>query len=152
MTSRFSRAHPVAALAVVLVLAGCSGSDEGEPSTTAEGPPATSKAPLTVPSTTGPTGVVSAPEAVVESARIDAAEVTGAAPDDVNVVSARAVVWPDTGLGCAAPGTSVAQVLTNGYWVVLQVGDRVLDYRSGPDELVRVCTDGVPPVDVIVDQ
>ncbi len=95
---------------------------------------------------------MAAPASLVEAARAEAGAAAGVPTDDIVVVSARTVVWSDAGLGCAPAGTSVAQVLTEGYWIVLQAGDRVFDYRAGLDEQLRPCTNGAPPVDVIVDQ
>jgi hypothetical protein len=59
----------------------------------------------------------------------DVLQRTGAQQDAVTVVRAEAVTWPDGSLGCPQPGMAYLQVLIEGYWVVLQVGDAQYDYR-----------------------
>jgi len=70
----------------------------------------------------------------------------------VEVIRAQQVVWSDTSLGCPQPGQMYAEVLTNGYWVVLQAADDVFDYRATINGDFSRCIGGLPPVDVLVDR
>jgi hypothetical protein len=53
--------------------------------------------------------------------RVVAAE-TGAAPQEISVVSIEEREWSDSSLGCPAPGMMYTQVITPGYMVVLEAG------------------------------
>lgn len=79
----------------------------------------------------------------------DLASVDAAA---VEVIRAQQVIWSDASLGCPQPGRSYAQVLTNGYWVVLQTAGIAFDYRAADDGEFSRCIEGLPPVDVLVDR
>jgi hypothetical protein len=75
--------------------------------------------------------VGTAPESFVATAVADLAERLGVDPDAVEVVSADAVVWPDAGLGCPAPGMSYAQVQVEGTRIVLAHDGGEYPYHSG---------------------
>ncbi|MCB9155374.1 MAG: hypothetical protein H6649_15125 [Caldilineae bacterium] len=57
----------------------------------------------------------------------------------VEVVDAVEVEWPDTSLGCPAPGDSYAQVLTNGTQLTLQVNGQTYDYRGRSPDTMFLC-------------
>ena len=59
----------------------------------------------------------------------DAAERTGIAIDDIEVVRAEAVTWNDGSLGCPEPGTFYTQALVDGYHVIVDAGGEELDFR-----------------------
>lgn len=69
----------------------------------------------------------------------EAAPLTGAPREDLVIVRAERVVWPDAGLGCPEPGMAYPQVLVPGYWVVIEADGRMLDYR-GARGSHRPCT------------
>jgi hypothetical protein len=54
---------------------------------------------------------------------IDAAAIT--------VTSAAVVVWPDSSLGCPAPGQQYAQVTTDGALILLSAADTEYPYHAG---------------------
>lgn len=67
----------------------------------------------------------------VLAAKADLARRSGVSADDIEVVEARQVTWPDASLGCPEPGMVYAQVLTRGVLIVL--GHRGQPYRyHGP--------------------
>ncbi|MDH3250979.1 MAG: hypothetical protein OEQ47_18560 [Acidimicrobiia bacterium] len=107
------------------------------------------KAPV-VPSTTTTAAAVSSGIPGLDGVVASAASSAGVPVSEVTILTAVAVVWPDAGLGCSKQ--EVLQVATNGYWIVLQITDRLVDYRAGADAVFRVCVDGLPPVDSIVDR
>jgi hypothetical protein len=51
--------------------------------------------------------------------------------DRIRLGHASAKQWPDASLGCPEKGMVYAQVVTPGYWVQLQVDEKVYDIRVG---------------------
>ncbi|MFN3928848.1 MAG: hypothetical protein ACK4OK_04345 [Thermoflexus sp.] len=68
---------------------------------------------------------------VVELARQDLAARLGLPADEVRVIEARAVTWPDSSLGCPEPGRMYLQVLTPGYRVILEARGQRYAYHAG---------------------
>lgn len=69
-------------------------------------------------------------QAAVEAAREYLAEHLEVDRGQVGLVYAEPGEWPDTSLGCPEPGKIYAQVLTPGYRVVLQVGNRQYELHT----------------------
>lgn len=63
--------------------------------------------------------------------RLDLAGRLGLASDAIQLVSVEPATWPDACLGLAQPGEMCAQVLVEGYRVLLQAGGAVYEYRTG---------------------
>jgi len=79
------------------------------------------------------------PAAVLDPILADAAQRTGLPQNALEVALAEARTWPDGSLGCPQSGMAYTQVLVDGYQVIVQAGDRTLDYRgSGPGRF-RLC-------------
>ena len=76
---------------------------------------------------------------VVAEARADLAERLGVESDQVEVISAEVVTWPDGSLGCPEPGMSYTQALVDGSKVVLGHDDRVYVYHAGDDDQPFLC-------------
>ena len=70
---------------------------------------------------------------IIERAREDLVQATGAASDAITVLSAEEVEWSDTSLGCPEPDAMYAQVITPGYLIVLETGGETYEYHSGAD-------------------
>jgi hypothetical protein len=68
----------------------------------------------------------------------------GLAPPDVEVLEARAVVWPDGSLGCPQPGMAYIQVQIEGALVRVRVGDKAYEYHSGGRRPPFLCTTPAP--------
>jgi hypothetical protein len=60
----------------------------------------------------------------------------GIATDQIAIVSAEQVEWPDACLGAAAEGDMCAQVITPGYRIVLEANGK--QYEAHTDETGRV--------------
>ena len=132
-TMRF--ATGVAALATVLA-ACASGSDlpaAETTTTTAAATPTTENDTTTMP--------ISEQEElpIVTPAQADLARRLGVEPDDLEVISAEEVTWPDGSLGCPEPGMSYTQALVEGSKVVLGHDDRVYVYHAGDDGEPFLC-------------
>lgn len=68
--------------------------------------------------------------------------------DQVTVVSAEAVTWGDTSLGCPQPGMRYAQVVTDGTRIVLAHDGTDYAYHSGGDRRSPfLCEQPRAPVD-----
>jgi len=81
----------------------------------------------------------SVPSRLLESPAVRAAISAEAASlgvdeERVEVVDVREVTWPDAGLGCAPPDQMVAQVLTPGFKVTLEVDGQRAVYRTDRPE------------------
>ena len=84
---------------------------------------------------------------LIERATADLVQAADAAPDEITVISTEEVEWGDTSLGCPEPDGMYAQVITPGYFIVLESGGSTYDYHSGIDPegpLVQCIEEGVP--------
>ena len=66
----------------------------------------------------------------VHEARRDLSRQLGVGLDTVELLAVEAVQWPDSSLGCPTPGMMYAQVITPGYRILLQAGDRTFEYHG----------------------
>ena len=122
---------------LVVTLAACGAGTDGSvvgatsmPSTT---PPSTEDETTTMP--------ISKQEQlpIVAPAKVDLATRLGVEPDELEVVSAEEVTWPDGSLGCPEPGMSYTQALVDGSKVVLGHDDQVYVYHAGDDGEPFLC-------------
>jgi hypothetical protein len=75
----------------------------------------------------------------VAGAQNDLARRFGVGADQVEVVEARSVMWPDRGLGCPAPGMLYVQVPEDGLLIRLRYGGRFYEYHSGAGRPPFLC-------------
>lgn len=75
---------------------------------------------------------------VVGLARDDLAKRLKINPDEIELVSAEAVNWPDASLGNPQPGMMYAQVITPGYKIVLAAKGNRYQYHSSRQSVVFV--------------
>ena len=84
---------------------------------------------------------------LVERAKEDLMQTAGADSDEITLVSTEEVEWGDTSLGCPHPDEMYAQMITPGYFIVLESGGNTYDYHTGTDPdgpLVQCTEDGTP--------
>jgi hypothetical protein len=62
--------------------------------------------------------------------------------DQIELLAAEAVEWPDTSLGCPQPGMMYAQVITPGYRLILATGEKQYRYHTDRRERVVLCQTG----------
>lgn len=127
---------PLASLAVVLglVVAACG------PTPTTE-----TTSPVSTPAASPSPASGQAPdeaEETIAAVQQDLAARLGISPDQIQVVSAEAVDWPDASLGCPQPGMSYAQVVTPGYLIVLEADGEEYEYHSGGIDTWILCERG----------
>lgn len=78
-------------------------------------------------------------ESLVVQAVEDLAQRLGIDPDQIELVEAEAVVWPDGGLGCPQPGMAYIQVQRDGALIRLAAGGRIYNYHSGGGQSPFLC-------------
>jgi hypothetical protein len=79
------------------------------------------------------------PRELVEKARADLSEHLGISTEQISVVEARAVEWPDASLGCPQPEMMYATVITPGFWILLGVDGVTYPYHTDAEEQVILC-------------
>lgn len=84
------------------------------------------------------------------SAIEDLAKRLGIKPEEIAVVRAEEVDWPDGSVGCPQPGMRYKQMLVNGTFVQLKVGDRLYNYHGSGSRAPTLCIskDEVLPEDL----
>jgi hypothetical protein len=104
---------------------------------------------ITEESMTGtPPPILAGFEGLVDLARTDLAQRLGIAAEEIEVLEARAVVWPDGSLGCPRPGLLYPQVQVEGARILLAVGKQKYAYHSGGGRAPFLCEnlgDAPPP-------
>jgi hypothetical protein len=76
---------------------------------------------------------------VVKQAVEDLAGRLALSPDQITLVSAEAVVWPDAGLGCPQPGMAYIQIMQDGMKIILSAGGQEYHYHSGEGRPPFLC-------------
>jgi hypothetical protein len=149
---RTDRTHstrlPFTALAIVLLVTACTGSPAATvtpaPTAPAVGatpiPAATPGRSIPQPvATPVPAEPASLPQGLRDEILADAAARTGVPAADITVVSAVAMTWPDSALGCPKPGSMYTQMIEPGFQVVVDAAGKTLDYRVGSRGTPRLC-------------
>ncbi len=78
-------------------------------------------------------------ETLVATARADLARRLGVPVEQIEVLEARSVTWPDGSLGCPQPGMRYTQVLVDGALIRLLAGGKVYEYHSGGSRAPFLC-------------
>jgi hypothetical protein len=75
----------------------------------------------------------------VKNARADLQERTKAPAEKIRTVSAEALLWLDTSMGCGTPTASYARIEVEGFQFVLEYDGKRFDYRSMKDGEPLLC-------------
>ncbi len=86
-----------------------------------------------------PSRNIALPTSVIEPVVADVAKLAGVPADQVTVISAEAVTFPDGSLGCPQPGMAYTQALVDGFKIIAEAGGKAYDYR-GTGSTFRLCT------------
>ena len=78
-------------------------------------------------------------EEMIAKVKADLASRRGISEDDIVVVSAKAVTWNDSSLGCPKEGGMYLQVLTSGYKIILKVGGVEYPYHTDDSTNFIMC-------------
>lgn len=83
---------------------------------------------------------------LINKAMTDLAQRLAISVDEIILLEAKSVVWPDGSLGCPEEGMQYAQVLTPGYLIRLQSGDQEYEYHASKGTTVIYCENPTSPV------
>jgi len=83
---------------------------------------------------------------LIDKAVADLAQRLSIPLDQITLVEATPVVWPDSSLGCPQPGMVYTQVLAPGYLILLEANDTMYEYHANRDTYVISCENPSPPV------
>ncbi|HEY3079378.1 MAG TPA: hypothetical protein VGM69_05675 [Chloroflexota bacterium] len=86
-----------------------------------------------------PTPPDAALQRVIELARADLAARLSVSADQVELVEAQSVVWPDRSLGCPQPGMVYPQVPQDGLLIRFRVAGRIYQYHGGGNRAPFLC-------------
>ena len=126
-------------LAVVWVVSACSAASPSGDGGSSLTPASVQPTRLPDPASPPP-GPVNLPATIVDPVIAEVAKLAGVTVDQVRIISAEPVVFPDGGLGCPVPGMMYTQVQVDGFKIVADVGGKTYDFRgTGPDKF-RLCT------------
>lgn len=78
-------------------------------------------------------------EALVEQAREDLAQRLNISNDQITLLEANTVVWPDASLGCPQPDMVYQQIPLEGVLILLKVGEHEYEYHSGGSQNLFLC-------------
>jgi hypothetical protein len=78
-------------------------------------------------------------EPLVRMAKEDLAQRLDIQVEDIQVLEARGVVWPDASMGCPQPGMAYIQVPQDGSLIRLSAGGQNYDYHSGGNRMPFLC-------------
>ena len=108
--------------------------------------PLTSDEPPPPPGTRVPPPFDPAISAMIEAARADLARRKSVAPDAIELVEVRSVIWGDGSLGCPMPGMAYPQVQVEGLFIRFRAGGHIFDYHSGWNRPPFLCEQKPSPV------
>ena len=83
---------------------------------------------------------------LVIQAKTDLAERLLIEADQIELIQFKAVVWPDSSLGCPQPGMAYAEVITPGYLIILYADNKEYEYHASKGTLVIYCENPTPPI------
>jgi hypothetical protein len=92
---------------------------------------------------------------LIERAQEDLAQRLNIVLTQIDVIEAKAVVWPDASLGCPQPGMRYKQVPEDGALIVLQANGMTYEYHSGGQRGLFLCQktskgpSPLPPIDLL---
>lgn len=138
---------------VILVISGCSPLTPSLPPLETANVPETQAAPIspTEGATTQmppslPTTVEPNLQNLIDKAIADLAQRLSISADEIILLEATNVVWPDSSLGCPQEGMAYAQVLTPGYLILLEYSRNKYEYHAGKDTSITYCKNPAPPI------
>ncbi len=88
-------------------------------------------------------------QGLIEAAKDDLAQRLNILVSQINLVEAKAVLWPDASIGCPQPGMLYKQVPYDGALIILQVETVSYEYHNGGNRGLFLCEknykDPTPP-------
>ena len=85
-------------------------------------------------------------QTVIDKAIADLAQRLAVSTDEIDLLEARSVTWPDASLGCPQKDMVYAQVLTPGYLIMLEHDGNTYEYHASTGNTVITCVNPSRPV------
>jgi len=79
------------------------------------------------------------PDRMLNQVVADLATRIHAKPEELEIIGAEAVIWPDGSLGCPKPDLNYTQAPVPGYRIVLRHMDKHYDYRASEAGYIFLC-------------
>ncbi len=102
------------------------------------------KMPEQVPPEVPVTVIGEVPDRMLSQVGADLATRINAQPEELEIIGAEAVVWPDGSLGCGKPDQTYTQAPVRGYRIVLCYLDKQYDYRASETGYFFLCEKPLP--------
>jgi hypothetical protein len=83
---------------------------------------------------------------LIEKAKADLANRLAVSANEISLIEATSVTWPDSSLGCPQEGMVYTQVLTPGYLILLEHGGTAFEYHASSRDTIVTCDNPSPPV------
>ena len=95
---------------------------------------------------TSPLPVDAGLQNLIEKAKADLANRLTVSTNEISLIEATSVTWPDSSLGCPQEGMVYTQVLTPGYLILLEYGGTTFEYHTSSRDSIVTCDNPSPPV------
>lgn len=76
---------------------------------------------------------------IIEKTKTDLVEKIGINANQIRVTEARAVIWQDASLGCPQSDMAYAQIITPGYWILLEADGKQYPYHTDQNGQFILC-------------
>jgi len=83
---------------------------------------------------------------LIDKAKADLAQRLTISANEIILLEASSVIWPDASLGCPQEGMAYAQVLTPGYLILLEHAKNKFEYHAGKATSITYCKNPTPPI------
>jgi hypothetical protein len=128
----------LAAVATVALVAAACGPGAASPSPVASPTVAPTPRAPDLPVATLPP-VLEVPAGILASIQDEVSRLASVPVDQLTLVRAQQITWPDGSLGCPAPGEMYTQSLVSGYWIVFRANNETFDFRVTEDGHYHRC-------------
>ncbi|HET6596256.1 MAG TPA: hypothetical protein VFG81_11565 [Anaerolineales bacterium] len=85
-------------------------------------------------------------QALIDKAVADLAQRLTVSTNEIALLEAKSVTWPDSSLGCPQKDMVYTQVLTPGYLILLEHDGTTYEYHASSGNTVTTCVNPSPPV------
>jgi hypothetical protein len=83
--------------------------------------------------------VASVPAGILETVQQEASRLSSVPVEQLTLVRADQITWPDGSLGCPQPGEMYTQSLVSGYWIVFRANNQTFDFRVASNGSFHRC-------------
>lgn len=76
---------------------------------------------------------------MINQTRDDLVKQLSVAPEQIELIEASSITWPDSSLGCPKPGMAYAQILVDGFLIRFKAGGQIYEYHGGNGRTPFLC-------------